>query len=72
MLTRTAGIEFGPPGITVVGVGPGAVATAINVSTMEDPEKMKPSTRRSRWGGWPSPMRSAVWWPSSLVTGRAR
>jgi glucose 1-dehydrogenase len=41
MLTRTAGVELGPHGITVVGVGPGAVATPINVSTMEDPEKMK-------------------------------
>jgi glucose 1-dehydrogenase len=41
MLTRTAGVELGPQGVTVVGVGPGAVATPINVSTMEDPEKMK-------------------------------
>ena len=41
MLTRTAGIELGPHGVTVVGVGPGAVATPINTSTMNDPEKMK-------------------------------
>jgi glucose 1-dehydrogenase len=41
MLTRTAGVELGPSGVTVVGVGPGAVATPINVSTMENPEKMK-------------------------------
>jgi glucose 1-dehydrogenase len=41
MLTRQAGIELGPHGIRVVGVGPGAVATPINTSTMEDPEKMK-------------------------------
>ena len=40
MLTRTAGVELGPHGITVVGVGPGAVATPINTSTMNDPEKM--------------------------------
>jgi glucose 1-dehydrogenase len=40
MLTRTAGVELGPQGVTVVGVGPGAVATPINVSTMDDPEKM--------------------------------
>ena len=40
MLTRTAGIELGPHGINVVGVGPGAVATPINTSTMNDPEKM--------------------------------
>ena len=41
MLTRTAGVELGPYGIHVVGVGPGAVATPINTSTMDDPEKMK-------------------------------
>ena len=40
MLTRTAGVELGPQGVTVVGVGPGAVATPINVSTMNDPAKM--------------------------------
>ncbi|MHB8588442.1 MAG: SDR family oxidoreductase [Candidatus Dormibacteraceae bacterium] len=41
MLTRTAGVELAPHNILVVGVGPGAVATPINVSTMQDPEKMK-------------------------------
>ncbi len=41
MLTRTAGVELGPHGIQVVGVGPGAVETPINVSTMNDPAKMK-------------------------------
>src|SRR6476661_3139903 len=40
MLTRTAGVELGPHGITVVGVGPGAIATPINTSTMNDPAKM--------------------------------
>jgi glucose 1-dehydrogenase len=38
MLTRNAGVELAPHGITVVGVGPGAVATPINVETMQDPE----------------------------------
>ena len=37
MLTRTAGVELAPHGIKVVGVGPGAVATPINTSTMNDP-----------------------------------
>jgi len=41
MLTRTAGVELGPQGVQVVGVGPGAVATPINTSTMNDPEKMR-------------------------------
>lgn len=37
MLTRTAGVELAPHGICVVGVGPGAVATPINLATMQDP-----------------------------------
>jgi glucose 1-dehydrogenase len=41
MLTRTAGVELAPHGILVVGVGPGAIATPINLSTMNDPEKLK-------------------------------
>lgn len=41
MLTRTAGVELGPHGILVVGVGPGAVETPINLATMNDPSKMK-------------------------------
>jgi glucose 1-dehydrogenase len=40
MLTRTAGVELGPHGINVIGVGPGAVATPINTATMNDPDKM--------------------------------
>jgi glucose 1-dehydrogenase len=41
MLTRTAGVELGGHGIRIVNVGPGAVATPINASTIADPEKMK-------------------------------
>src|SRR5919108_2561094 len=41
MLTRTAGVELAPHNILVVGVGPGAVATPINLSTMKDPMLMK-------------------------------
>jgi len=41
MLTRTAGVELAPHGILVVGVGPGAVATPINLGTMNDPSKLK-------------------------------
>ncbi len=36
MLTRTAGLELAPHGIGVIGVGPGAVATPMNHSTMND------------------------------------
>ena len=37
MLTRTAGVELAKHGVLVVGVGPGAVDTPINASTMADP-----------------------------------
>jgi glucose 1-dehydrogenase len=40
MLTRTAGIELARYNILVVGVGPGAVATPINIGTMNDPAKL--------------------------------
>ncbi|WP_425617713.1 SDR family NAD(P)-dependent oxidoreductase [Anatilimnocola sp. NA78] len=38
MLTRTAGVELAPHNVLVVGVGPGAVATPINLGTMNDPK----------------------------------
>jgi glucose 1-dehydrogenase len=41
MLTRTAGVELAPHGILVVGVGPGAIETPINQSTMQDPALIK-------------------------------
>jgi glucose 1-dehydrogenase len=41
MLTRTAGVELAPAGISVVGVGPGAVDTPINAETESDPAKLK-------------------------------
>lgn len=41
MLTRTAGVELAPHGILVVGVGPGAVETPINLGTMHDPSLLK-------------------------------
>ena len=40
MLTRTAGVELARHNILVVGVGPGAVATPINVGTMHDATKL--------------------------------
>lgn len=41
MLTRTAGLELAEHNILVVGVGPGAVATPINLVTMKDPKLMQ-------------------------------
>src|SRR4249919_646396 len=37
MITRTAGVELAPHGITVVGVAPGAVHTPIDEVTLSDP-----------------------------------
>jgi glucose 1-dehydrogenase len=39
MLTRTAGDELAPRGITVVNVGPGAVATPIDAEMLADPKQ---------------------------------
>ena len=41
MLTRTAGVELAPHNILVVGVGPGAVTTPINASTLSNPALLK-------------------------------
>jgi glucose 1-dehydrogenase len=41
MLTRTAGLELARHGVTVVGVGPGAVDTPINKQTEDDPAALK-------------------------------
>lgn len=41
MLTRTAGLELAKHNILITGVGPGAVATPINTSTMKDPALMQ-------------------------------
>lgn len=41
MLTRTAALELAKHNILVTGIGPGAVATPINLSTMENPSLMK-------------------------------
>ena len=41
MLTRTAGVELGAHGIRVVNIAPGAVATPINQSTMDDATKLR-------------------------------
>src|SRR5215468_3493365 len=40
MLTRTAGVELAKHNILIVGVGPGAVATPINLATTNDPAKL--------------------------------
>ena len=40
MLTRTAGVELAKHNILVVWVGPGAVATPINLQTMNDPAEL--------------------------------
>jgi glucose 1-dehydrogenase len=40
MLTRTAGVELAPHNILVVGVGPGAVITPINLPTLNDPQQL--------------------------------
>ena len=42
MLTRTLAVELGSLGITVNGIAPGAIETAINRGVMCDPKKLDP------------------------------
>lgn len=39
MLTSTTGVELAPYGITVVGIGPGAIATPMNAASLADPQQ---------------------------------
>ena len=72
MLTRTAGVELGPHGVTVVGVGPGAVETPINVSTDARPGEDEDARRRHpARRAWRSPRRSRASSRSSPATARA-
>ena len=71
MLTRTAGVELGPHGVIVVGVGPGAVDTPINTATMADPEKMKTLDAAIPLGRMAEPRRSAASSRSSPATAPA-
>ncbi len=53
MLTRTAGIELAPFGILVIGIGAGAVATALAHDSQHDPQllaKLSRSTPLARMG----------------------
>lgn len=38
MLTKTAGVELAKKGVSIINLGPGAVATPINNSTMNNPD----------------------------------
>ena len=71
MLTRTAGVELAPHGIRVVGVGPGAVATPINLSTMNDPALLAKLNAAIPSGGWRSRRRSPMSSSSSPETAPA-
>ena len=70
MLTRTAVSNFASHKILVVGVGPGAVATPINLSTMTIRPSSRSSMRPYRSGGWRDPEEIAKSSPSSPVTAR--
>jgi glucose 1-dehydrogenase len=55
MLTRTSGVELARHNILVVGVGPGAVATPINLATMNDPTKLAQLNAAIPVGGMAQP-----------------
>jgi len=45
MLMRDLAVELGPYGITVNNIAPGAIATPINKSLLDDPSKLEPLLR---------------------------
>jgi glucose 1-dehydrogenase len=68
MLTRTAGIELARHNILAVGVGPGAVATPINLATMDDPIKLAQLNAAIPLGRLAPRGRSPRWSASLLAT----
>lgn len=46
MLTKTLAVELGPHGICVNGIAPGAIATEINKTLLEDPKRMEALTKQ--------------------------
>ena len=77
MLTRTAGVELAPHGITVVGVAPGAVHTPIDEVTLADPVAARQArgrdpARARRRAGRRSPAWSRSSPPTRRPTGRPR
>jgi glucose 1-dehydrogenase len=45
MMMRDLSVELGPLGITINDIAPGAIATPINASLMNDPAKLDPLLR---------------------------
>ena len=71
MLTRTAGVELAPHGITMVNIGPGAVDTQ---STPPMPVIRRCSTSSMPpfpWAAWLNPRRLPLWRPLWPVMGPA-
>lgn len=75
MLTRALAPEIARRGVRIVNVGPGAVATPINESTLEDPDKKRALLAEIPLGriGAPADIASAVAWlasdDASYITG---
>lgn len=67
MLCRTAALELAPHGITMVNVGPGAIATPINRATLSDPKKEQALDRQIPLGrvGQPDEVANLVAWLAS-------
>jgi NAD(P)-dependent dehydrogenase (short-subunit alcohol dehydrogenase family) len=64
----TAGVELAPHDILVVGVGPGAVITPINLPTLNDSAELAKVKAALPLGRWPNRKKSPAWSHSSLAT----
>ncbi len=63
MLTRTAGVELAPHGITMVNIGPGAVDTPINASYAGNKTLLDKLDAAIPSAAWLSPKKSPLWLP---------
>ncbi len=68
MLTRNLAVELGPQKININNIAPGAIATPINQSVLQDPQALKNAISEVPWGRFGTPEEVAglaVWLASS-------
>jgi glucose 1-dehydrogenase len=55
MFTRNLGVDLAPLKININNIAPGAVATAINQATLDDPVAKAETVGEIPWGRWGTP-----------------
>jgi glucose 1-dehydrogenase len=55
MFTRNLGVDLGPLKININNIAPGAIATPINQSVLNDPAAKAQTVEEIPWGRWGTP-----------------